>query len=81
MSTTEITESGDASLLKLWEKEMVSRLSEVAIKAIRPAVEEEAIKVVRELAPILTRHYDVKLDQLLIEIKMTKPKEVHGYKA
>lgn len=58
----------EVTILDLWKNEMVRRLEEEAISAIRESVRRHAIEVVNSLNMEAQREYDFMEQQLVIKL-------------
>ena len=58
----------EVTILDLWKNEMVRRLEEEAISAIRESVRRHAIEVVKSMNMAAQRDLDCREDQLIIKL-------------
>lgn len=58
----------EVTILDLWKNEMVRRLEEEAISAIRESVRRHAIEVVKSMNMAVQKDLDYREDQLVIKL-------------
>lgn len=59
----------------LFEREMTERLTKIALDAIRPAAEQAAREVVKEMAPALQEHFNLENQQLMLSLFIDKVRQ------
>lgn len=58
----------EVTILDLWKDEMVRRLEEEAISAIRESVRRHAIEVVKSMNMAVQKDLDYREDQLIVKL-------------